>query len=136
SVASTLHGLTYWAYSRQARMLRELAAGTRLAPTQKSQEYGVEQTHKRADQGLARRPEARTMRSKDVVFGTDLDAFESTRVITNTSKASTSSRPPATRSRARSSSSRSSSTPSAPSSRSAPTKTGSASSPSRCAPCA
>ncbi|PYO04730.1 MAG: proteasome ATPase [Candidatus Rokuibacteriota bacterium] len=28
------------------------------------------------------------MRSKDVVFGTDLDAFESTRVITNTSKAS------------------------------------------------
>src|SRR5437016_7630843 len=88
SVASTLHGLTYWAYSRQARMLRELAAGTRLAPTQKSQEYGVEQTHKRADQGLARRPEARTMRSKDAVFGTDLDAFESTRVITNTSKAS------------------------------------------------
>ena len=28
------------------------------------------------------------MRSKDAVFGTDLDAFESTRVITNTSKAS------------------------------------------------
>src|SRR5438552_8571943 len=88
SVASTLHGLTYCAHSRQARMLRELAAGTRLAPTQKSQEYGVEQTHKRADQGLARRPDVGTMRAKNAVAGTALDAFESTTVFTNTSNAS------------------------------------------------
>src|SRR5207302_2352512 len=84
SVASTLHGLTYWAYSRQARMLRELAAGTRLAPTQKSPEHGVEQTPKREEQGLAPPPDARNKRTKDVAVGTDLGEIGATRMTTHT----------------------------------------------------